>query len=290
MTPKLLTGQSSAWLGAGCAVAALALAAPSFAAESAPAPVAPSATPTPPASTTPPVAEESAPPPSPAQPAAASEPVAASPAASPVATAPEPEHKIQIPVAEPPAPVARTLRIHDGFYLRLNAGVGFVGARFDDGRDATGDVLLDGSDMALDLLVGGSPSPGVTLGGGVFMNLLLAADAEQDDNDLTSRDVGILLVGPFIDGFPNPKKGWHLGGTLGLAVANMDDMGPRGDVSRTAGFGAAAWGGYDAWIGDDWSVGGLLRLGITRTSDRDDDAKTAATSRSLTLMFTALYQ
>jgi hypothetical protein len=256
VTTQPLTGRSSVLLGAGCALAALAFAAPSVAAE---------------------------PPPEQA-PATAEAPV------PPDAAAPSVQSRIQIPVVEPPPPVVRTFRIHDGFYVRLNGGLGFVSTQFADGSDDAGDVSLHGSDMALDLLVGGSPSPGVTLGGGLFTNLLLAANVKQDGRDLGDRDVGILVLGPFIDGFPNPKKGWHLGGSLGLGVANMTDMGPSGDTSRTGGFGALAWGGYDAWIGDDWCVGGLLRLGITRTSDRDHNARITATSRSLTLMFTALYQ
>jgi hypothetical protein len=261
VTIKLLTGRSSLSLGSRCALAALTLAAPSVAAEGA----APAATEL-------------------AAPSAAAEP------AAPPEAAPSPQPRILIPVPESPPPVARTYRMHDGFYLRLNGGIGFVGATFADGSDDAGDVSLRGSDMALDLLVGGSPSPGVALGGGLFANLLLAAHVEQDGSELRDRDVGILVIGPFIDGFPNPKKGWHLGGSLGLGIANMAEMGPSGDTSRTGGFGALAWGGYDAWIGDDWCVGGLMRLGLTRTTERDHGARIAATSRSLTLMFTALYQ
>ncbi|MBN1605036.1 MAG: hypothetical protein JW940_00300 [Polyangiaceae bacterium] len=279
MTIRLMTGRSPISLGARGALVALAFAAPSVAAEPASAPDA-DAPASPPASAEPAASSASA--------GSPTAPAAAEPAAT-AEVMPAAQPRIQIPVAELPPPVARTLRVHDGLYLRLNGGIGFVKARTSGGSDGSGDLQLRGSDMALDLLVGGSPSPGVTLGGGMFMNLLLAADAEPDDRRGT-RDVGILVIGPFIDGFPRPKKGWHLGGSLGLAVASIEDIGPSGDTRRTGGFGALAWGGYDAWIGDDWCVGGLMRLGMTRTSDRDHDAKLTATSRSLTLMFTALYQ
>jgi hypothetical protein len=289
VTTRLLTGRRYVWLGAASVLTALAFAVPAAAAD-------PQAQPAAAESTAPSVAPESVTPPAAAEsagPSAAADstapPASAESAAAPTVV-PAAQPRIQIPVTEAPQPVRRTFRIHDGFYLRLSGGIGFVGAKFANSSDDAGDVSLHGSDMALDLMVGGSPSLGVTVGGGLFTNLLLAADAEQDDRELSNRDVAILLVGPFIDGFPNPKKGWHLGGSLGLAVANMQDMGRSGDTSRTGGIGAAAWGGYDTWIGDDWCVGGLVRLGLTRTSDRDDGAKITATSRSLTLMFTALYQ
>jgi hypothetical protein len=291
VTTKPLTGRCSACLGAGCALTALTFVTTSRAAEPAVAPAPAAAEPAAPAASS----EQG--PAAPAQQAAASEPAAAAPSAppatsepvAPAAETPAPAARIQIPVPEAPPPVPRTYRVHDGFYVRLNGGIGSVWAKFANGS-AAGDVELDGSDMALDLMVGGSPSPGVALGGGLFGNLLLAAEAERDGLDLSDRDVGILVIGPFIDGFPNPKKGWHLGGTLGLALANMNDTGPLDDKVRTTGFGGAAWGEYDAWVGDDWSVGGLVRLGVTRTVDRHDGDRITATSRSITLMFTALYQ
>jgi hypothetical protein len=111
----------------------------------------------------------------------------------------------------------------------------------------------------------------------------------QDSTTVADRDIGIVLLGPFIDGFPNAKRGWHFGGTIGLANVRQRDLGPLGDVSRTTGYGAAAWAGYDAWIADEWCVGGLLRGMLTRTRDSESDVNVTAATRSLTLMFTALH-
>jgi hypothetical protein len=179
--------------------------------------------------------------------------------------------------------------VHDGFYLRLSAGIGFVGTDFSDGGAEDDDLSAKGSDLALDVLVGGSPSRGVAVGGALLTNTLLAADLEQSGNTVTDRDIGIVLVGPFIDGFPNAKKGWHLGGAMGLALVKQKDLGEFGRTDRTEGFGAAAWAGYDAWVGDEWSLGGKLRFMLTRTRDGGSDPEVVASTRSVTLMFTALY-
>lgn len=203
----------------------------------------------------------------------------------PPQTSPGPAINLMAP--EPAPPVVRTFHVHDGFYLRLSAGVGFVGTDFSDGGAENDDLSASGSDLALDLLVGGSPSRGLAVGGALLSNTLLAVDLDQAGATITDRDIGIVLVGPFIDGFPNAKKGWHLGGTIGLTAVNQKDLGAFGDTDRTLGFGAAAWGGYDAWVGDEWSLGGQLRFMLTRT--RDSDADISASTRSFTLMFTALY-
>ena len=127
----------------------------------------------------------------------------------------------------------RSFHVHDGFYLRLNAGIGFVGADFSNGGTENDDLSADGSDLALDVLVGGSPSRGVAVGGALLSNTLLAADLEQSGDTVTDRDISIVLLGPFIDGFPNAKRGWHLGGTIGLSAVKQKDLGEFGQTDRT---------------------------------------------------------
>ena len=202
---------------------------------------------------------------------------------------PSPTPKVHFVVPQPQPPVVRSFHVHDGFYLRLNAGIGFVGADFSNGGTENDDLSADGSDLALDVLVGGSPSRGVAVGGALLSNTLLAADLEQSGDTVTDRDISIVLLGPFIDGFPNAKRGWHLGGTIGLSAVKQKDLGEFGQTDRTVGLGAAAWAGYDAWVGDEWSLGGQLRFMLTRTRDGGADPEVAASTRSITLMFTALY-
>src|SRR5690606_8919580 len=92
---------------------------------------------------------------------------------------PEKRSKMNLYVPPPDAPLARKDFVHEGFYLRVNAGPGFQYA------SANG---FDGTDFAVgaDVLIGGSPSPGMILGGGALGNVGFG------------NDTGLqYIVGPF---------------------------------------------------------------------------------------------
>ncbi|HEY8945978.1 MAG TPA: hypothetical protein VIM73_17035 [Polyangiaceae bacterium] len=207
--------------------------------------------------------------------------------ASPVAPPPEvPRGRIDLTTQAPAPLVPRSYRMHDGFYARASVGFGSLGANFDDddpsGRD------LDGSGFALggDVMIGGSPARGLALGGALLAQGALSAELDRPGQPPEDRGVTVLILGPFVDGFPIPSKGWHVGGMLGLALSNIEDSSNDG-FAETRGFGGAAWFGHDFWVADEWSMGPLLRLAGTLTRDKDADVN--ASSLSLMLLFTALH-
>lgn len=186
----------------------------------------------------------------------------------------------------PPEPaVERSYHVHDGFYLRANIGVGAYGIRYDD------DVNAGGASLAFDLMIGGSPSRGFVIGGALLSDFNRNLTLKEGDRDLGGEAaVATGLIGPFVDGFPNPKGGWHLGGMIGLATIRTEDFPEDGKVRTDSGVGGAVFGGYDAWVGDEFAVGGLLRFAAAVGRSEDDTGrKLDSTSTALTLMFTALY-
>ena len=62
----------------------------------------------------------------------------------------------------PPPREDPTVNYHDGFYLRLNLGIGGHAITYND------DITAFGGSVALDLLVGGSPNRGLAIGGGLL--------------------------------------------------------------------------------------------------------------------------
>jgi hypothetical protein len=78
-------------------------------------------------------------------------------------------------------------------------------------------------------------------------------------------NVTTTLVGPFFDGYPNARGGFHLGGALGFAQDRLSRTAVAG-FKKATGFGLAGWIGYDLWVAEQWSVGGLVRLMGTRGS------------------------
>lgn len=191
------------------------------------------------------------------------------------------------PAPEPP--VARTERVHDGFYLRVGLGTGALGVSLDDDvLDST--LESSGMDLALDLRIAGTPSAGLVIGGALFAHALPSAKLESNGRD-TGLDpsIGVGLLGPFIEGFPDPRGGFYLGGCIGLARVQYSELGPASERRESSGFGGAAWLGYDIWVAEQWSLGPSLRLTSTITRDTADGADLTTTTRGLTLTLSGLY-
>jgi hypothetical protein len=221
------------------------------------------------------------------------EPSPAAPATAPATiqtdavVAPQPE-------APPPAPEPAG-HMHDGFYLRGSIGPGLLWTRFTNG--ILDEENISGRGGAFDLQLGGTPSPGLVVGGGLFFGgmeheAVRPPGAAAEDGDPGS--VGLMAIGPFVDYYPDPKGGLHFGGMLGLAAMGFDtpsrDGGdsPYAKEARGGGGGAlGAWIGHDWWIAREWSLGVQLRyLGV---SVKNEDYDWNGAADTLSLQFTALY-
>jgi hypothetical protein len=224
---------------------------------------------------------------------AAQEPAATDPEPAPAAPSEPSPHMnltgssggMDLSTPPPPPLVGRKYREHEGFYVRVGGGLGALLAASAD----VADVSFDSSGLTLSLqaLVGGSPGPGFSIGGGVLADLQLSGDWEVEDGVGTdSADLTSLIIGPFADGYPLPNGGWHFGGLLGLASVSFQQPGGE-DGSNALGVGGAVWAGYDFWVAPEWSLGGSLQLQAFRATNSDDDL--TLSSVGTTLNFTVLY-
>lgn len=230
----------------------------------------------------------------PAQPALASPPPAPV-AVEPNATSqtapsdPAPPPRIQL-ASQAPAPtpvVARTDRMHDGFYVRMSFGFGSQSTTIDDGVPAPNFKATDVT-LVFNGLVGGAPAPGVILGGSLALDNLPSTTFEADA-DRAKTGATLFSIGPFIDGYPDPRGGFHLGGTIGPSFARLtSNAGFTGTKAR--GISLAAWLGYDWWVADQWAVGGLFRLSGANNWSSSSSPDLAINTRSIALLFTAVYQ
>lgn len=216
-------------------------------------------------------------------------PQTATPAAAPATASPEPSPR-KIVFDAPPAPTpnggdsSRTFHYHDGFYARLGLNYGITGGGFAIG-DGADQRRLDytGSQLDLDLLLGGTPSDGLTIGGGLLMGSVLQPDVEVGGQNTATQNLSVLILGPFVDGFFTPSSGWHAGALLGLGA-----LGETAETKGAGGFGGAVWLGYDRWVGADWSIGGQLRfMGIAASGNKPSDF--SASALGLGLGFSVLY-
>lgn len=163
--------------------------------------------------------------------------------------------KMNLEVAPPGAPVQRKAYVHEGFYFRFNVGPGWMYTTLDSTTDAVPDVDAHSFSLGSDLMLGGSPSPGIAVGGGLLTNIGFGADYGVAGANGTILH---FMAGPFFDAFPNDKRGWHLGTMLGFSGLALGGASPSSADSAFGG-GGAVWGGYDMWVAPEWSVGFDLR-------------------------------
>jgi len=141
----------------------------------------------------------------------------------------------------------------------------------------------DEAGVSAELLAGGSLFRGAALGGALLLDLAPSMDLGSG----TNAPLGILLLGPFVDAFPDPESGWHFGGTIGFAGASLETV--DSSHHRLAGFGGAIWAGNDFVASGDFRVGARLRLVHTQTRGDAGEVDLNATTLAAALMLTAAH-
>ncbi len=171
----------------------------------------------------------------------------------------------------------------------MAVGLGIAGALVSSDSNSTGDYSFGGGAGALDLWIGGTPVSGLVMGG-VLSGVGLTSSQRSVDGKRVSGDVagGTGLLGYFVDLFPDPGRGLHFGGALGFASGTVEvkDSGRKFDGG---GLGLEAWGGYDFWVSQQWSLGGVLRFIGSVTREEKENITYQASLGAATLSFTALY-
>jgi hypothetical protein len=148
--------------------------------------------------------------------------------------------------AAEPAPEGPSPRdhLHDGFHVRLIGGFGFTSF---SGAGSSGRLAAVGEGPANTLLVGATPWPGVIVGGGVHTSSPLGHFRGG-----TSVFADTATAGPFVEWYPDPTRGWHIGALAGAGLVQLQAQAS----SETSGvLGVMAIAGYDWWISPEWSLG-----------------------------------
>ncbi|MEZ4223984.1 MAG: hypothetical protein R3B13_23750 [Polyangiaceae bacterium] len=233
----------------------------------------------------------------PAAPAAPASPPGYAPPPPPPGSAPPPGPYYPGPYYPPPRPVMVAppaeepgRHLHDGFYMRLGLGAGALAATYQSDSNLGTDADIGGAGLGIDIWLGGTPWPGLVIGGGISGNSVdePKIEAGGTSQNISNTTLTASMLGLFVDGFPDPEGGFHVGGMLGIATLTFRDE-DRDEEQRHGGGGAALWAGYAGWIGSDWSLGGMLRLAAQATEHEDSDRKEKARARSLSVLVTALY-
>jgi len=182
-------------------------------------------------------------------------------------------------------------RFHDRFYLRMSAGGGTLGTNASFGQDNGLDFETRGGCLSLDLAIGGTPVPGFVVGGNfAFQEAFKPHFTETLGEGETHTNTVFTLLGPFIDWFPDPRGGFHLGATFGYAyVAVVDQSGLADNTLRENGIGGAVRAGFDLWVSNQWALGLLGQFVGGQVWSGDTVVKRNDWVSSWALLFTALH-
>jgi hypothetical protein len=200
-------------------------------------------------------------------------------------------------------------RRHDGLYFRFALGIGFGHDHVtSDGPLPTVTVFsfipsrLDAAGSAFaastELSVGFTPFPGLVLGVGSFTTSIPSLSAKSKDAFTGNYDFRVsqlAVLGPLVDWYVDPKQGFHVEASPGVAtyVAGAGEPtteGPLAQAHTALGFGFMLGIGYDWWVGDQWSLGLLGRFSYGTTSGSDGNGgqfshKTYAPAALITLTY-----
>ena len=171
----------------------------------------------------------------------------------------------------------------------MGVGLAYSGALVSSDSKSVGDYSFGGGGAALDLWVGGTPTPGLAMGAALSAFGLNSSSRRVNGASLSGDVSGsTALLGFFVDGFPDPERGFHFGGALGVAsgVAEIKN-GPK--RFEGGGLGLEGWAGYDFWVSPQWSLGGAVRLMGSITRQDLDNVKYETSIGGASLSFTALY-
>jgi hypothetical protein len=158
---------------------------------------------------------------------------------------------------------------HDGFYLRFLGGVDYLSF---SGTGPSGSASVSGVSPSSTVAIGGTVGKSVVLAGTfryISIRERFHGSPHQPEGyaTATAMDLGLL-----VDWFPNPAEGWHFGGMASLSNLSIwNSWIPDSSGGAVAG---TLLGGYDWWIGPQWSLGlmGVVSAS-TSTSLSDTDTR-----------------
>ncbi len=156
--------------------------------------------------------------------------------------------------------------LHDGFYLRLGMGVAYTGFW---GSHPAGAGSLRGFGSDTTGAIGGTLGRGVVLGAMLHVTDRESTDGVHSPLGAGTESDSILGLAFLVDWYPYPRKGWHAGGAIGIGGVGISGTNATFFSDSVTG---SLLGGYDWWIGPEWSLGLLLvATGVSKATLQDSN-------------------
>ena len=158
-------------------------------------------------------------------------------------------------------------RLHDGFFLRSEPSLAFFRAVVWGSSTETRRSGIRGIGQGAGISLGGTPARGLVVGGTVWtarIDPVFIEDGQTVSPDDDSVKVTLLRLGPFLDFYPDPSRGFHVVTAAALTVQVESDV--KGNGVEPAAIGAAfsIGPGYEWFIMNEISLGLLGRVSVGR--------------------------
>lgn len=149
---------------------------------------------------------------------------------------------------------------------------------------------LSGGGGTLELLLGGTPAPGLVLGGGLIGHTFTEPDYEVDGTStrLEDTELGLTYLALFGQLYFNPEGGAHVQALVAAAEESYRyPLAGTERESELSGIGVGLGAGYDLWIGDQWSLGPAARVSWATVKHDADGVVTRHKTTTFSLSLTA---
>jgi len=189
---------------------------------------------------------------------------------APGATSPPPAPAATSAPQAPEAPPTTDAgaKLHNGLFLRMGLGGGYIHQKFSVGNTTQlkQNYSNGGGGLVGEFLLGGTPARGLVVGGGTQGGFFWITTTDKNIPISTS------IIGPFVDYYFDPTKGFHAQAMLGYAMKSRVKSGS----SSRGGLGASVGVGQEWWLSPEWSAGILGRLQYYRWNLDDGAPDTSA--------------
>jgi hypothetical protein len=178
--------------------------------------------------------------------------------------------------AAAPPPDAGGAHTHDGFYFRIGLNIGPLMTTATpevNGTEGT-EAKYSGLHTGTDLMFGGTPVPGLAIGGALVTNF--TSDPTVKAGSVEGKADGTMIfsgIAAFGDYYFDPHGGGHVMLMLGFAAADFVSSSGSSGGNDPTGPMVAIGGGYDFWIGNEWSVGPVARILYAPLSAEEEPLK-----------------
>ena len=175
---------------------------------------------------------------------------------------------------------------HDGFYVRLDAGFGYMSASETYGG-ATDNYT--GGGVTYGAAFGGVVMPGLVVYGEFLGTSIVNATYGYNGvpQDLSGLDLNLVGFGPGVAYYFEPFN-FYLSGTLTFTQVSFSDTNTATPLSDTnLGFGVSLMVGKEWWVSRDWGLGLAAQFHFASMDHPDVGARLQASVFSL--LFSATY-